>query len=46
MGYYGFLIIESIPSIKDCLMRLNVKKVNPKHEHLIEKFREDLPDKL
>ncbi len=38
MGHYGFFIIESIPSIKDSLMRLMVEKENPKREHLFERF--------
>ena len=45
MGYYGFFIIESIPSIKDCLIGLNTEKVN-QNVYIVIYFSENLPDKL
>ena len=36
MGYYGFLIVESIPPIFDFLQGIRFIENESKHEHLFE----------
>ena len=46
MGYYGFLITVSIPSINDYFSQLYSPKMNQTEDTFNENFRLDLPDKL